>query len=241
MTAAENPDTRARILAVALKEFAAHGYHATSVRGIAERVDVTKAAVLYHFPSKADILGALIEPMLDDLDAALAPTGPPDPTAARWAAIEGLLDVWLRHRDLLRMSLYDAAPGLSGPGFTRFRDGMLRANVLVAGPHPDFVARVRAAQTIAMLSDPVILLADAPPEDLRACILAGVHRLLDGPEPPAAAGPGRGGAERRGRPSAMSPAMVDTARRLHAAGRTAEQIAAELGVSRATVYRHLPT
>lgn len=39
----------------------------------------------------------------------------------------------------------------------------------------------------------------------------------------------------------MSPAMVDTARRLHAAGRTAEQIAAALGVSRATVYRHLPT
>lgn len=38
----------------------------------------------------------------------------------------------------------------------------------------------------------------------------------------------------------MSPAMVEAARRMHAAGSGATAIAAALGVSRATVYRHLP-
>lgn len=38
----------------------------------------------------------------------------------------------------------------------------------------------------------------------------------------------------------MSPAMIEAARRMHAAGSGATAIAAALGVSRATVYRHLP-
>ncbi|WP_248959141.1 TetR family transcriptional regulator [Sphaerisporangium perillae] len=251
------PDTRARILQVAMDEFAARGYHATSVREIAERVGVTKTAVLYHFPGKADIVGALAEPMLADLDAAMAAAGLPDPAGARWAAIEGLLDVWLAHRYLLRMNLYDLALAATGTVFRRFRDGMMRANTLVAGPDPDFDGRVRAAQAIAMLSDPVVLFADAPVEALRAAVLRGVHRLLGdaGPRSRTATGPDtepaeptepaapaarvRPGRGRRGRPGVMSPSMADTARRMYAAGSTATEIAAALGVSRATVYRHL--
>jgi DNA invertase Pin-like site-specific DNA recombinase len=51
----------------------------------------------------------------------------------------------------------------------------------------------------------------------------------------------RGGTRgRRGRPAAMTPATVEAARRLHAAGRAPSDIAIALGVSRATIYRHLP-
>ena len=56
-------DTRAEILAVATELFIEQGYEATSLREIAERLDITKAALYYHFRSKDDILGALIEPM----------------------------------------------------------------------------------------------------------------------------------------------------------------------------------
>ena len=224
-------DTRARILRAALEEFSERGFHATSVRELAERVGVTKTAVLYHFPGKADIVTALAEPLLDDLEAAMVKAA--DAADPRAAAIEGLLGVWLGHRYLLRMNLRDLGLTASKTVFERFRDGMLKANHLVAGPDADLAGRVRAAQAIAMLSDPVVLFADAPPAELRAAILDGVDRLF-GVAPAAKA---RG---RRGRPPAMSPETLEAARRLHDAGHTPSDIATALGVSRATIYRHLP-
>src|SRR3569833_2323570 len=180
-------DTRARILRAALEEFSERGFHATSVRELAERVGITKTAVLYHFPGKADIVTALAEPLLDDLEAAMAEAAAA--AAPRAAAIEGLLDVWLGHRHLLRMNLRDLGLTASKTVFDRFRDGMLTANHLVAG-------------------------ADADP-----------------------AGRPRG---RRGRPTVMSPETIEEARRLYDAGHAPAEIATALGVSRATIYRHLP-
>ncbi|VVJ19012.1 Transcriptional regulator [Amycolatopsis camponoti] len=225
-------DTRARILRAALEEFSERGFHATSVRELAERVGITKTAVLYHFPGKADIVTALAEPLLGDLEAAMAKAAVA--VDARAAAIEGLLDVWLAHRYLLRMNLRDLGLTASKTVFERFRDGMLKANHLVAGPDADLAGRVRAAQAIAMLSDPVVLFADAPVDELRAAVLDGVDRLYAVAEPE---GRPRG---RRGRPPVMSPETVEAARRLYDAGRSPADIATALGVSRATIYRHLP-
>ena len=52
-------DTRQRILDVAAELFAEQGYDGTSLREIAERIGVTKAALYYHFQSKDQILQAL--------------------------------------------------------------------------------------------------------------------------------------------------------------------------------------
>jgi AcrR family transcriptional regulator len=56
-------DTRERILAVAGELFTEHGYDATSLREIADRLGFTKAALYYHFQSKDQIMEALLEPM----------------------------------------------------------------------------------------------------------------------------------------------------------------------------------
>jgi len=48
--------TRERILDVALELFNEKGYDGTSLREIAERLGVTKAALYYHFERKEDIL-----------------------------------------------------------------------------------------------------------------------------------------------------------------------------------------
>ncbi|MEU9243093.1 TetR/AcrR family transcriptional regulator [Streptomyces shenzhenensis] len=49
-------NTRQRIQDVALELFAEQGYEKTSLREIAERLDVTKAALYYHFKTKEEIL-----------------------------------------------------------------------------------------------------------------------------------------------------------------------------------------
>jgi AcrR family transcriptional regulator len=62
-------DTRARILVAARALFADRGYAGTSMRDLAEELGMTKAALYYHFPGKAQILMALVEPLLDELEA----------------------------------------------------------------------------------------------------------------------------------------------------------------------------
>ena len=228
-------DTRADILATASELFGRHGYQRTSLREIAARLGVSKAAVLYHFPTKAEILAALAQPLLDDLDAALADarSSGTQPVTVRWAALEGVLDALLRHRGSLRMSVHDLALLSQDTVFPRFAAALELANELVAGPNPDVAARVRAAQAIAMLSDPVMLLADLPTEVLREEVLRGVHRLFLDPEPT----PAR---RKTGRPSRLGAEQLDLARRLREQGEhTGDEIAAAVGVSRATLYRHL--
>jgi AcrR family transcriptional regulator len=54
-------DTRRRILDVARELFASQGYAGTSIADITGRLGMSKAALYYHFRSKAEILSALVE------------------------------------------------------------------------------------------------------------------------------------------------------------------------------------
>ena len=56
-----NRTTPDRIQDVALELFTEQGYEATSLREIAERLGVTKAALYYHFKTKDDIVTSLVE------------------------------------------------------------------------------------------------------------------------------------------------------------------------------------
>jgi AcrR family transcriptional regulator len=59
--------TREQIPVVALQLFAEKGYDATSMREIAEQLNMTKAALYYHFDSKEDIVRALVAGLLDQV------------------------------------------------------------------------------------------------------------------------------------------------------------------------------
>src|ERR1700756_4027990 len=61
-----------RIQQVALELFAEQGYEATSLREIAERLSVTKAALYYHFKSKEDIVNSFTEDYFAQLDELIA-------------------------------------------------------------------------------------------------------------------------------------------------------------------------
>ncbi|MDN0198008.1 TetR/AcrR family transcriptional regulator [Streptomyces sp. S.PNR 29] len=54
-------NTRQRIQDVALELFAEQGYEKTSLREISERLEVTKAALYYHFKTKEEILVSIFE------------------------------------------------------------------------------------------------------------------------------------------------------------------------------------
>src|SRR5215813_4013950 len=64
-------DTRTRIQAIALELFTEQGYDATSLREIAERLGVTKAALYYHFKSKEEIVESMMADHLVRLEELL--------------------------------------------------------------------------------------------------------------------------------------------------------------------------
>ncbi|MGC4757962.1 TetR family transcriptional regulator [Micromonospora trifolii] len=269
MTADPADDTRTRILRAALDLFAEHGYQRTSLRQIGERLRLTKTAILYHFPAKEHLLAALIEPLLADLERLLdAAQGQPT-EQARWTVLEGWVDIMLAHRRPLGMLYHDIALVGRGDTYHRLITIAMRANDIIAGPDAGRRERVRAVQAVAACSDPIVFFTDVSDEVLRADMLDGVRRLLTplpadtaaGPRTDAVAGthtdaaagthagatlgsatPAEAASRRRrpGRPPALGREQVEAARRMHAAGtHSVDAIAAALGVSRATVYRHL--
>jgi AcrR family transcriptional regulator len=52
--------TRAAILRIAAEEFDHHGYAATSVARIADRLEMTKGTVYFHFASKSDLAAEIV-------------------------------------------------------------------------------------------------------------------------------------------------------------------------------------
>ena len=78
-----------RIVAAALSSFGTTGYDATSLDQLAHELGVTKQAILYHHPSKAALLDAVIDRATADLtevfNAALAAVGP------GWDRVEALV------------------------------------------------------------------------------------------------------------------------------------------------------
>jgi AcrR family transcriptional regulator len=97
--------TRDLILDVALDLFVDQGYDRTSLRQIAERLGVTKAALYYHFEAKEDILMALHMRLHEFGKSALTTMAGGEPiTLERWAALlDEVVDQMLVQRKLFLM------------------------------------------------------------------------------------------------------------------------------------------
>jgi len=101
----QGAETRERILDVAQELFTRQGYDKTSLRDIAERLEITKAALYYYFERKDDILlelhlrlHAMGTSLLDELEAA------PDGLArvALWPQLaDEMIDFMVENRELV--------------------------------------------------------------------------------------------------------------------------------------------
>jgi AcrR family transcriptional regulator len=96
--------TRERILDVALDLFTDQGFDGTSMREIAERLDISKPAIYYHFASKEDILMALHMRLHEFGRAALVQLAGQTVTLQVWGSLlNELLDQMLAQRKIFLM------------------------------------------------------------------------------------------------------------------------------------------
>jgi AcrR family transcriptional regulator len=177
-------DTPGRIRAEAIALFTAQGYAKASLREIADRVGITKASLYYHYPSKQDLLFAVLDPLLaewrDVVDA--AEVLPHDPDSVR-TVLGVTLDLMLRHRAVAGLLARDAAGVLAAlePIVDDLMALSQRMERWLAGPAPTAVARIRAAAAMEVLGTALrsgSTLTDVPPAQVRATLLEAAELVL---------------------------------------------------------------
>ncbi|MFD0571588.1 TetR/AcrR family transcriptional regulator [Kitasatospora gansuensis] len=144
---------------MALTLFAEQGYEKTSLREIADRLGVTKAALYYHFKTKDDIVHGIVESMAAPIDEAIAwgegrSWSPElrDELVRRFAAGMAERAPLLRFFHENQPSLRDSPAGL------QFKARMFAMIRLVHGPDASFQNRLRAAMSLFSINTALFLL-----------------------------------------------------------------------------------
>ena len=144
---------RRQILDAARKLFARNGFHATSIRDVHREVGVSDGLLYHYFPSKIDLLHAVLEEAFAHMAhkrlAADVPPGTPVPQILvesarrvwqRWTSMEDVMRILLSHHQVLT----EAGDFSLAATFVRSQGGL--ADLLAA--------RIRAGEMRPM--DPVL-------------------------------------------------------------------------------------
>jgi AcrR family transcriptional regulator len=170
--ASRRGDTRARIQQVALELFAEQGYERTSLREIAERLGVTKAALYYHFKSKEDIVRSFTEDYFGRLDALIA-WGREQPPGARTAheLLDRYITIVMESGEVFRFlernqaTVHGTEDGKHR--FTQFRPRLAALIEVITGPDASARSRIRTAASIfAVSTSCMFFMKDAPDADM---------------------------------------------------------------------------
>lgn len=134
------------MLAAAHELLAERGLEALTMRALAEHVGVSPNALYSHVASKTELIDAVLDDVLDEVEAPAPDVEPP--TAGLHALMASTHDVLLAHPDLV--PIYVARQGARGPNAQRLGEVMLalleRAGV--SGPRALEARRVLIVYTI---------------------------------------------------------------------------------------------
>jgi AcrR family transcriptional regulator len=175
---------QARIVDAALALFAEHGISGTSLQMIADAIGVTKAAVYHQYNTKDEIVLAVAQAVLADLEeAATAAEVERSRARARGVLIARMIDLAVERRRMASVLQRDPVMLRFLEEHAPFRRVIERVNRLLMGAASDDRARVLAATISAAIAGVVLhpLAVDLDDASLRRQLLRHVRRLLPHP------------------------------------------------------------
>lgn len=179
-------DTRAEIRAAALDLFAERGIDATSLREIAERIGVTKAALYYHYASKDALLADLVDPMFVELrelgDELAGRTLDARDEVALRAVLERFWELCRGNRQVMRVLLHNARVVRGTDIAPRMMHWRERVDAALVGSD-DASARVRAVVALGGLQDVVAVVDEEELAVVRGPAIDAAVRALLPPSP----------------------------------------------------------
>ena len=167
-------NTRQRIQDVALELFAEQGYEKTSLREIAERLDVTKAALYYHFKTKEEILVGIFEdlsrPMEDLIEWG---RGQPHSLETKQEIIRRYSEALAGAAPLFRFMQENQATIRELRIGEMFKTRMLGLRDILMDPDADLVDQVRCVSALFTMHAGMHVLQDveSDPEEKRKAVL----------------------------------------------------------------------
>jgi AcrR family transcriptional regulator len=182
----EHRDTRSRLCQLALELFAEQGYEKTSLREIAERLGVTKAALYYYFKSKEDIVRSLVEDYFAEMDSliAWAKTQPRD-RETRTKVVSRYLDIVANGSEVFKMLQQNQA-AVSGLAAAKERGELFRERMdalvdLLTEPGAPLTDQLRAASCLMAISVGCLHFRDraANPTELHDAVLKVALSMID--------------------------------------------------------------
>jgi AcrR family transcriptional regulator len=179
----ERMRTRQRILEAALELFRTEGFDGASLRQLADQLQFTPAALYYHFASKADILLAVVAPLLDDLDAVLEDDFSTGGRSADRRRLSRLLDVLLDHRDIVTLLARDVTASRMSGVRERLEAQSRQLIKAFAGAERDPARLVRITAALGAVRRPIMDLPDLDLSDHRDTILDSAVAALNPPAP----------------------------------------------------------
>ncbi|EGX57468.1 TetR family transcriptional regulator [Streptomyces zinciresistens K42] len=167
-------DTRQRIQDVALELFAEQGYEKTSLREIAERLDVTKAALYYHFKTKEEIIVSLFEDLTQPIEELIEwGRRQPHSLATKQEIVRRYSQVLTGAAPLFRFMQENQATVRELSIGEMFKNRMLGMREIIIDPDADLVDQVRCISALFTLHAGMFVLKDleGDPEDKRRAVL----------------------------------------------------------------------
>ncbi|MGO1054848.1 TetR/AcrR family transcriptional regulator [Crossiella sp. CA198] len=176
------PDkTWTRIMDEARTLFSQHTYGGTSMQQIAAAVGITKASLYHYHAGKSAILVHLVRTPLAELEGVLESLHPEaELEERREGVLNGFANVMIKHRQTMGLLLRDASAHTEQTAevLNQFQSLIDRAMDVLSDGYDDWRRRLRAAQALAAVADPITLFADIPADDLHAELVHGAHAIL---------------------------------------------------------------
>ncbi len=181
MGAAPFTAAQTRVVEAALVLFAEHGIGGTSLQMIADAIGVTKAAVYHQYNTREEIILAVAQFVLADLEAVVtAAEAEKSRARARAVLLLKMVDLAVERRRMASILQRDPVMVRFLDEHEPFRRVMERLNRVLMGSASDSRARVQAAMVASVIAATVIhpLVVDLDDESLRSELLKQTRKLL---------------------------------------------------------------
>lgn len=167
-------NTRQRIQDVALELFAEQGYEKTSLREIAERLEVTKAALYYHFKTKEEIIVSIFRDLTKPIEDLIEwGRNQPHTLETKQELVRRYSQTLSEATPLFRFMQENQATVRELQIGDSFKDRMRSLRDIIIDPDAPLTDQVRCVSAIFTLHAGMFFLQDleGDPEDKREAVL----------------------------------------------------------------------
>lgn len=169
-----------RLVEAAVRLITRHGFAGTSLQMIADELGFTKAAIYYHFRTREQLLSAVVEPFLTQLQTVIEDAERQRSASARAdRMVRGYVELAVHNRALVSVLASDPSVNEALRNRPEWDGVITRQMALLADVDPGPAGTVKAAMVFSGIAGGAgVAGADTSDADLTRCLVDAARRTL---------------------------------------------------------------